>query len=81
MKVDIVVPQVGEAVSEVTLVRWLKKVGDVVRTGEPLFEVDLDKSVIEVEAFEDGVLVEILQPEGASVMPRDIVGVLEVVKT
>jgi 2-oxoglutarate dehydrogenase E2 component (dihydrolipoamide succinyltransferase) len=77
MRVDIVVPQVGEAVSEVTLVRWLKAVGDSVVTGEVLFEVDIDKSVIEIEAFENGRLAEILQPDGSPVMPLDVVGILE----
>lgn len=77
MKVDIVVPQVGEAVAEVTLVRWLKSVGDTVTKGDVLFEVDIDKSVIEVEAFDSGRLVEILQPDGTVVTPRDVVGILE----
>ncbi len=78
MKIDIVVPQVGEAVAEVTLVRWLKKVGDAVKAGEPLFEVDTDKSLLEVEAVEDGVLSEIRVPGGSAVMPRDVVGSLDV---
>lgn len=77
MRVDIVVPQVGEAVAEVTLVRWLKAVGDNITKGDVLFEVDIDKSVIEVEAFDSGRLVEIIQPDGAVVTPRDVVGILE----
>ena len=78
MKVDIVVPQVGEAVSEVTLVKWLKGVGDPVKAGEPLFVVDTDKSQMDVEAAEDGVLVEIRSPDGSAVMPLDVVGILDV---
>ncbi len=78
MKTDIVVPQVGEAVSEVTLVRWLKAVGDAVKAGEPLFEVDTDKSVVQVDAVEDGVLAEIRVPDGGAVMPLDVVGSLDV---
>lgn len=81
MRINVVVPQVGEAVSEVTLTHWHKKVGEKVEKGEVLFEVDIDKSVVEVEAFESGTLVEVLKPEGSSVMPRDVVGVLEVVTT
>lgn len=77
MRVDIVVPQVGEAVAEVTLVRWLKTVGDSVTKGDVLFEVDTDKSVVEVEAFDSGRLVEIRQGDGATVNPRDVVGILE----
>jgi pyruvate/2-oxoglutarate dehydrogenase complex dihydrolipoamide acyltransferase (E2) component len=78
VRTDIVVPQVGEAVSEVTLVRWFKSVGDRVKAGEPLFEVDTDKSLVEVEAVEDGVLSEIRVVGGTPVMPLDVVGSLDV---
>jgi pyruvate/2-oxoglutarate dehydrogenase complex dihydrolipoamide acyltransferase (E2) component len=78
MKVNIVVPHVGEAISEVALARWLKRAGETVKAGEPLFVVDIDKAELEVEAAEDGVLSEILAPEGSSVMPLDVIGVLDV---
>ncbi len=78
MRIDVVIPQVGEAVSEVTLVRWYKAVGDAVKAGEPLFQVDTDKSLMEVEAAEDGVLAEIKITDGSQVMPLDVVGSLEV---
>jgi pyruvate dehydrogenase E2 component (dihydrolipoamide acetyltransferase) len=72
--IDIVVPQVGEATADVVLVRWLKRRGEAVHKGEPLFEVDTDKYVVEIEAFESGTLTEILVPEGSSVLPRQVVG-------
>ena len=78
MRIDIVLPQVGEAVSEVTLVRWLKRTGDVVKAGDPLFVIDTDKSEMNVEAAEDGVLSEIRVLDGSPVMPLDIVGSLDV---
>jgi pyruvate/2-oxoglutarate dehydrogenase complex dihydrolipoamide acyltransferase (E2) component len=71
--IDIVVPQVGEATSEVVLARWLKDEGEVVRKGEPLFEVDTDKYVVEIEAFESGTLAEILVPAGSDVLPLQVV--------
>lgn len=71
--IDIVVPQVGEATSEVVLARWLKEPGDRVCKGEPLFEVDTDKYVVEIEAFETGTLEEVLVPAGAEVMPLQVV--------
>jgi pyruvate dehydrogenase E2 component (dihydrolipoamide acetyltransferase) len=74
---EIVVPQVGEAVDEVLLVRWFKQEGEYVRKGEPLFEVDTDKVTMEVEAFADGVLQRILAPEGSPVMPQQVVGLLD----
>lgn len=76
MKVDIVVPQVGEAVAEVILVEWLKNLGDLVKKGEVLYLVDTDKAIVEVEAFTEGVLAEILTPDGSVVMPRQVVGKL-----
>lgn len=72
--IEIVIPQVGEAATEVTLVRWLKSVGDAVEKGEPLFEVDTDKYVIEIEAFASGTLVEIIAADGSGVMPLEAVG-------
>jgi pyruvate/2-oxoglutarate dehydrogenase complex dihydrolipoamide acyltransferase (E2) component len=78
MRVDVVVPQMGEAVSEVTLSAWLKKPGDRVRKGEPLFQVDMDKAVIDVEAFDDGVLAEVLVEAGTGVTPQTVVARLEV---
>ena len=76
-KVDIVVPHVGEAIAEVVLTKWLKQVGDTVKSGEPLFTVDLDKANLEIEATEDGTLAEIRAADGSSVMPLDVVGVLD----
>jgi pyruvate/2-oxoglutarate dehydrogenase complex dihydrolipoamide acyltransferase (E2) component len=77
-RVDIVVPNVGEAISEVVLTTWLKHVGDTVKAGERLFVVDLEKSSLEIEATDDGTLAEIKAPEGSLVMPLDVVGALEV---
>jgi pyruvate dehydrogenase E2 component (dihydrolipoamide acetyltransferase) len=74
--VEIRVPQIGEAASELTLVNWIKAVGDVVHKGEVLFEVDSDKAIVEVEAYIDGTLVEILVPAGSSIMPLQVVGQL-----
>jgi pyruvate dehydrogenase E2 component (dihydrolipoamide acetyltransferase) len=75
--VEIRVPQIGEAASELTLVNWVKAVGDVVHKGEVLFEVDSDKAIVEVEAYIDGTLVEVLAPAGSSVMPLQVVGQLQ----
>ncbi len=73
MRIDIVVPQIGEAVSELTLREWYRREGAKVSKGDPLFSVDADKSVVEVEAFEDGVLEEIVEEEGAIVLPNQVV--------
>ena len=77
MSVEIVVPQIGEAVSELVLTNWLKSEGDRVAKGDVLFEIDSDKAIVEVEAFVDGTLVEILSPDGSTVMPRQVVARLQ----
>lgn len=78
MLVDVIVPHIGEAVAELHLVRWLKRPGERVARGEILFEVDTDKTVLEVEAYEDGVLEEIVAHEGDVVIPLQRVGGLRV---
>ena len=80
MRVEIVVPQIGEAVAELTLLSWFKQVGDEVKKGEVLFEIDSDKAIVEVEAFTDGTLSEILFPDDSSVLPQQVVAIIETEK-
>ena len=60
-------PQLGETVTEGTITRWMKAVGDAVERDEPLFEVSTDKVDSEVPSPAAGVLTEILVPEGETV--------------
>ncbi|MDA8035157.1 MAG: hypothetical protein M0T71_13490, partial [Actinomycetota bacterium] len=60
-------PQLGETVTEGTIIRWLKAVGDNVAQDEPLFEVSTDKVDSEVPSPTAGVLTEILVQEGETV--------------
>src|SRR5580704_11824224 len=60
-------PQLGETVTEGTITRWMKSVGDAVERDEPLFEVSTDKVDSEVPSPAAGVLSEILVPEGETV--------------
>lgn len=64
---DIVVPTLGESVSEATVAKWMKKAGDSVRKDETLVELETDKVSVEVSAPEAGVLGEIVAAEGATV--------------
>jgi pyruvate dehydrogenase E2 component (dihydrolipoamide acetyltransferase) len=59
------------------LVRWLKRVGDLVSQGEPLLELETEKSVVEIEAAESGRLIEILLQADQEVHVGDQVGWLE----
>lgn len=60
-------PKLSDTMLEGTLVRWLKKVGDKIEIGDVLAEVETDKATMEMEAFDDGTLTEILIPEGGVV--------------
>jgi pyruvate dehydrogenase E2 component (dihydrolipoamide acetyltransferase) len=64
---DVMMPQLGETVTEGTVTRWMKAVGDTVDRDEPLFEVSTDKVDSEVPSPAAGVLTEILVPEGETV--------------
>lgn len=64
---DITMPQLGETVTEGTITRWFKKVGDQVAEDEPLFEVSTDKVDSEVPAATGGYVSEILVEEGETV--------------
>jgi pyruvate dehydrogenase E2 component (dihydrolipoyllysine-residue acetyltransferase) len=65
--VDVTMPQLGETVTEGTITRWFKQIGDPVAADEPLFEVSTDKVDSEVPAPAAGVLSEILVAEGDTV--------------
>jgi pyruvate dehydrogenase E2 component (dihydrolipoamide acetyltransferase) len=57
---------------ECTVLQWFKKEGEAVRRGDPLFEIETDKSNMEIEAFDEGVLLRVDAPEGVTV-PVDAV--------
>ncbi|MCB5195086.1 2-oxoglutarate dehydrogenase complex dihydrolipoyllysine-residue succinyltransferase [Deefgea salmonis] len=67
MIVDVLVPQLPESVSEATLVSWKKKVGEAVARDENLIDLETDKVVLEIPAQQAGVLVELLEVDGATV--------------
>ncbi|RMH10431.1 MAG: 2-oxo acid dehydrogenase subunit E2 [Armatimonadetes bacterium] len=67
MMYTIIMPKMGDAMEEGTLVRWLKQEGDSVREGEPIAEIATDKATIEIEAPGAGVLKGIRVQEGAVV--------------
>ncbi|HJQ21182.1 MAG TPA: dihydrolipoamide acetyltransferase family protein [Gemmatimonadaceae bacterium] len=76
-RVDIVMPQMGESIAEGTLSRWLKKVGDVVKRDEPIFEISTDKVDAEIPSPGAGTLAEILVQEGQTVPVSTVVARLE----
>jgi 2-oxoglutarate dehydrogenase E2 component (dihydrolipoamide succinyltransferase) len=67
MATDIVVPALGESVTEATVAQWLKQPGDAVAVDEPLVELETDKVTLEVNASVAGVLSEVVAEAGANV--------------
>jgi len=77
MKIEVKVPQLPESVAEATLVSWHKKAGDAVKRDENLIDIETDKVVLELPAPADGVLVEVLKPDGATVTSNDVIAVID----
>jgi 2-oxoglutarate dehydrogenase E2 component (dihydrolipoamide succinyltransferase) len=77
MAVEIRVPTLGESIVEATVGKWLKKVGDPVKQGEPLVELETDKVNIEVNADQAGVLGRIDKAEGSDVTIGQVLGLIE----
>jgi 2-oxoglutarate dehydrogenase E2 component (dihydrolipoamide succinyltransferase) len=73
MAADVKIPELGESVSEATIVRWLKQDGETVRADEPLLEIETEKAAMEVAA-EVGGRLSILKEAGARVGPGAVVG-------
>ncbi len=77
MRVDVIMPQMGESIAEGTLTRWLKKVGDKVARDEPIFEISTDKVDAEIPAASAGILAEIKVQEGETVPVNIVVALIE----
>src|SRR5690606_22538404 len=78
MSGDIVVPSLGESVTEATIAKWFKKAGDAVVADEPLVELETDKVTMEVNAPASGKLKDIKVPEGKTVEVGTLLGTIEV---
>jgi 2-oxoglutarate dehydrogenase E2 component (dihydrolipoamide succinyltransferase) len=77
MSVQITVPSLGESVSEATVLKWFKNVGEAVEADEPLVELETDKVTVEVNAPASGVLTAISVADGAEVAVGAVLGSLE----
>jgi 2-oxoglutarate dehydrogenase E2 component (dihydrolipoamide succinyltransferase) len=76
MATDVVMPQMGESVTEGTIVRWMKKVGDKIDRDEPLLEITTDKVDAEVPSPAAGIVVEIRAQEGETVAVNHVLAVI-----
>jgi pyruvate/2-oxoglutarate dehydrogenase complex dihydrolipoamide acyltransferase (E2) component len=73
MKVSLKLPMFGMNMEEATIVKWLKQPGEAFRKGEPLYEIETEKVISEVEAPCDGTLLEIVEGADTVVAVGDIV--------
>ncbi len=76
MSTEVVMPQMGESITEGTIVKWHKKPGERIDRDEPLFEITTDKVDTEVPAPAAGVLEQILVQEGETVAVGTVVATL-----
>jgi pyruvate dehydrogenase E2 component (dihydrolipoamide acetyltransferase) len=77
MPTDVVMPQMGESITEGTITKWLKKPGDVIQRDEPLFEISTDKVDAEIPSPAAGTLKEIKISEGTTVQINTVVCSIE----
>ena len=71
--IEVHVPQLSESVAEATLLSWHKKVGEAVARDENLIDIETDKVVLELPAPTQGVVVEIVKPDGSTVVSGEII--------
>src|ERR1700723_339107 len=74
---DVIMPQMGESIFEGTITKWLKKPGNKIERGEPLFEISTDKVDAEIPSPSAGVLKEIKVNEGQTVPIQTVVAVID----
>lgn len=76
MSVNIEMPKLSDTMTEGTLIKWHKQVGDSVEIGDVLAEIETDKATMEMEAFDDGIITEILLREGEKAPIGGVLAVL-----
>ncbi|MDF0606709.1 2-oxoglutarate dehydrogenase complex dihydrolipoyllysine-residue succinyltransferase [Neisseriaceae bacterium TC5R-5] len=81
MLIEVTVPQLPESVSEATLMSWHKKVGEAVSRDENLIDLETDKVVLELPAPQAGVIVEIIEQDGATVVSGQLIAKIDTAAT
>lgn len=77
MRVEVIMPRMGQGMEEGTILKWLKPVGSVVKRGDALLEIESDKATVEIEAFASGRLAEIMVQEGSAASIGAILAYIE----
>ena len=76
MPEEIVMPRLSDTMEEGTIAQWLKREGEAVHKGDAILEIETDKANMELEAYSDGTIQQILMGEGATVAVGAVVGLL-----
>lgn len=76
MAVEVTMPQMGADMTEGTLLKWVKQIGDSIQRGEVIAEIETDKATIELEAYESGTLIKLVAQEGDVVPVGDVIALL-----
>jgi pyruvate dehydrogenase E2 component (dihydrolipoamide acetyltransferase) len=77
MPIDILMPALSPTMEKGNLAKWLKKEGDVIKSGDVLAEIETDKATMEVEAVDEGILGKIVVPEGSNDVPvNQVIGMI-----
>ena len=76
MPIPVILPTLGPSIEEATLVTWLVPIGAFVRRGDPLFSVETDKTLTDVESMDEGYLIEIKAEEGSTIRVDQEIAVL-----
>lgn len=77
MRKEVIMPKIGLDMEEGTIEKWLKAVGDPVKEGEPLVDIETDKAVTTVESALNGTLAEIVAQEGDTVEITKVIAWVE----
>lgn len=76
-QIEVKVPQLSESVSEATLLQWHKKVGEAVARDENLIDIETDKVVLELPAPDAGVIIKIIENDGATVVADQVIAIID----
>jgi 2-oxoglutarate dehydrogenase E2 component (dihydrolipoamide succinyltransferase) len=74
---EVKVPQLSESVAEATLLHWHKRVGEPVSRDENMIDIETDKVVLELPAPADGIITQLMQPDGATVVAGQIIALID----
>jgi pyruvate/2-oxoglutarate dehydrogenase complex dihydrolipoamide acyltransferase (E2) component len=77
MRIAIEMPNLGHDIETGKIIKWVKKIGETVERGDVIAEVETEKVTLEVEAFDTGVLAEIVQDVDSEAATGDVIAYLE----